>query len=96
MAFSQVVVSEDQVRMVATVTNFNDFSMISTALRGNHGNAETVVNEILDDCEKVSWCFSWVCAHSAVVADVGVVQTQVRLGRDRVFLRPRRRGSFDH
>jgi hypothetical protein len=59
MAFSQVVVSEDQVRMVATVTNFNDFSMISTALRGNHGNAETVVNEILDDCEKFKRKYGW-------------------------------------
>ena len=54
MAFSQVEVSDDQVMMVATVTGFGDHSMIQTALQGNHGQVDTVVNEILDDREKVS------------------------------------------
>jgi len=53
MAFSGGDVSAEQVEMVTMVTGFENHSMIANALKGNHGNVETVINEYLDDADKV-------------------------------------------
>lgn len=54
MAFSGGAVPAEKVDMVVMVTGFEDHSMITNALQGNHGNVETVINEYLDDADKVS------------------------------------------
>ncbi len=45
--------SADDVEMVVMVTGFEDRHMITNALQRSHGNVETVINEYLDDPDKV-------------------------------------------
>ena len=45
-------VSAEDVEMVVMVTGFEDRAMITNALQG-HGNVEGVINEYLDDPDKV-------------------------------------------
>lgn len=47
-------VSQENVDMVTMVTGFDDQGMIRTALQNNNHNVETVINEYLDDPNKVS------------------------------------------
>lgn len=67
MAFSGGDAPAEQVEMVAMVTGFENHSMIANALKSNHGNVETVINEYLDDADKV--CpFSLLLALPALLA----------------------------
>ncbi|KAH6850738.1 hypothetical protein B0I37DRAFT_120295 [Chaetomium sp. MPI-CAGE-AT-0009] len=59
MAFNQEDAYAEQVAMVEVVTGCNDRSMISAALKGNHGSVDTVVNEILDDLDKFRRKYGW-------------------------------------
>jgi len=53
MAFNDAAVSPDKIETVVAVTGFEDHALISNALRSNQGNVDTVVNEFLDDSDKV-------------------------------------------
>jgi hypothetical protein len=60
MAFNQADAYAEQVTMVEIVTEgCADRSMISAALQNNHGNVDTVVNEILDDLAKFKRKYGW-------------------------------------
>jgi hypothetical protein len=59
MAFNGGPAVSEQVEMVVQVTqaDFQDHAKIENALKSNHGNIETVINEYLDDVEKVCATF---------------------------------------
>jgi hypothetical protein len=91
MAYNGGSVSAEDVDMVVMVTGFADQAMIRNALQGNHGNVENVINEFLDDSDKVGPRFPLLPRPSFAPAYPVTVPTKVWLGRERLLRWSRRR-----
>ncbi|KAH6626443.1 hypothetical protein B0J18DRAFT_141096 [Chaetomium sp. MPI-SDFR-AT-0129] len=59
MASREAAALDEQAQMVEMVTGFENRAVIVNALRENHGNVDTVVNEYLDDPAKFGRKYGW-------------------------------------
>ncbi|KAK4142288.1 uncharacterized protein C8A04DRAFT_38394 [Dichotomopilus funicola] len=59
MASNEATALDEQAQMVEMVTGFENRAVIVNALRENHGNVDTVVNEYLDDPAKFGRKYGW-------------------------------------